>query len=255
MSIFKFLLNAIPRPLLIKVSYLTRPVISFLLRGKRYTDPIDGKKFRKFLPYGYESQRENVLAPSTLSLERHRFLWLYLKRKSSFFSNTQKVLHIAPEQCFFKRFKKQENLSYLTCDLHSPLADIKADICNLPLESNAFDVVFCNHVLEHVNDDKKAMQELFRVLKPGGFGIFQVPQDLNRHKTYEDFKITSPQERKKHFGQYDHVRIYGEDYFEKLRDIGFEVSEIKCTDIATEDEINNYRLMKNEILPVCKKPD
>lgn len=255
MSIFKFLLNTIPRPLLIKVSYFTRPVISFLLRGKSYTDPIDGKKFRKFLPYGYESQRENVLAPSTLSLERHRFLWLYLKRKSSFFSNTQKVLHIAPEQCFFKRFKKQENLSYLTCDLHSPLADIKADICNLPLESNAFDVVFCNHVLEHVNDDKKAMQELFRVLKPGGFGIFQVPQDLNRHKTYEDFKITSPQERKKHFGQYDHVRIYGEDYFEKLRDIGFEVSEIKCTDIATEDEINNYRLTKNEILPVCKKPD
>jgi ubiquinone/menaquinone biosynthesis C-methylase UbiE len=143
----------------------------------------------------------------------------------------------------------------LTCDLYSPLADIKADICNLPMKSNAFDVVLCNHVLEHVNDDKKAMQELFRILKPGGFGIFQVPLDLSRHKTYEDFKITSPQQRKKHFGQYDHVRIYGKDYFEKLRYIGFEVSEIKCSDIATEDEINNYRLMKNEILPVCKKPD
>jgi SAM-dependent methyltransferase len=253
MSVFKFLLNTIPRPLLIKASYLTRPVISFLLSGKNYTDPIDGKTFRKFLPYGYESQRDNALAPSSLSLERHRFLWLYLNRKTSFFSSTQKVLHIAPEQCFFKRFKKQENLSYLTCDLHSPLADLKADICNLPLESNAFDVVFCNHVLEHIHDDKKAMQELFRVLKPGGFGFFQVPQDLNRQKTYEDAKITSPKERKKHFGQYDHVRIYGQDYFEKLRAIGFEVSEIKCSDIATEEEINKYRLIKNEILPVCKK--
>lgn len=230
------------------------PLISFLLRGKTYTDPIDGKTFRKFLPYGYEAQRKNVLAPSTLSLERHRFLWLYLKRRTSFFSTPQKVLHIAPEQCFFKRFKKQKNLSYLTCDLHSPLADLKADICNLPLESNTFDVVFCNHVLEHVNEDKKAMQELFRVLKPGGYGIFQVPQDLNRTSTYEDFKITSPKERQKHFGQYDHVRIYGIDYFEKLRKVGFEVTEIKCSELADRNEIIDYCLMKNEILPVCKKP-
>ena len=170
MSLFKLALNIIPRPFLIKMSYLAQPFVSFYLRGDTYTDPIDGKSFRKFLPYGYGVQRENVLAPGTLSLERHRLLWLYLK-STTFFSEPKKVLHVAPEQCFYKLFRKQENLDYLTTDLFSPLADVKADICNLPFESNSYDIIFCNHVLEHIEDDKKAMQELLRVLKPGGMGI------------------------------------------------------------------------------------
>ena len=87
-------------------------------------------------------------------------------------------MHIAPEQCFLKLFKKQRNLEYITADLESPIADVKADICNLPFEDNSFDLIFCNHVLEHIPNDKKAMQELFRVLKKGGFGIFKIPQDI-----------------------------------------------------------------------------
>jgi len=253
MSIFKLVLNTIPRPWLIKASYWIRPLLCLYLKGNRYTDPIDGKHFRKFLPYGYEDQRENVLAPSTLSLERHRLLWLYLKTKTPFFSKPLKVLHVAPEQCFHKRFKSQANLEYLTTDLFSPLADVKADICNLPFKNEAYDVVFCNHVLEHVEDDKKAMEELYRVLKKGGFGIFQIPQDLNRDKTYEDKSITNPNDRKKHFGQYDHVRIYGKDYFDKLRAVGFTVEEVKCNAIATTDQIERYRLSADEILPICKK--
>ena len=252
MSLFKLALNTIPRPLLIKLSYWARPFVSFYLKGNTYTDPIDGKSFKKFLPYGYGVQRENVLAPGTLSLERHRLLWLYLQ-STDFFKNNKTVLHVAPEQCFYKLFKKQKNLQYLTTDLYSPLADVKADICNLPFEDNSYDVVFCNHVLEHIEDDKTAMQELFRVLKPGGFGIFQIPQELDREKTYEDFSITNPEERKKHFGQYDHVRIYGQDYFDKLRTIGFTVEEIKSTDISTVEEIEKYRLSPSEILPVCRK--
>lgn len=252
---FKYLLNTIPRPILIRLSLIIRPVLAFILKGKNYTDPIDGKSFRMFLPYGYGNQRNNVLSPSTLSLERHRLLWLYLKEKTNFFTSKEKlnVLHFAPEQEFYKRFKKQQNLNYTTTDLLSPLADVKADICNLPFKDNSFDVVFCNHVLEHISDDTKAMKELYRVMKPKGWGIFQVPQDLSMAITFSDDTISNPKERAKIFGQYDHVRIYGRDYFDKLRSIGFTVIEENFTENFTSEEIKKYALAKGEILPVCYK--
>ncbi|MDP5092807.1 MAG: class I SAM-dependent methyltransferase, partial [Polaribacter sp.] len=157
-KLFKKILNTVPRPWLIKMSYLVRPMIAFYLKGNKFTDPIDGKSFRKFLPYGYGKQRENALSPSTLSLERHRLMWLYLQNETDFFSSDKKLktLHIAPEQCFLTLFKKQQNLEYITSDLESPIADVKADICDLPFEDNSFDVIFCNHVLEHIPDDTKA---------------------------------------------------------------------------------------------------
>ncbi|WP_339341732.1 methyltransferase domain-containing protein [uncultured Polaribacter sp.] len=255
MKIFKSILNTIPRPWLIKASYIVRPVISWYLRGDKFTDPIDGRSFRKFLPYGYGKQRENALSPSTLSLERHRLMWLFLKDNTTFFTATKKlkVLHIAPEQCFLDIFRKQQNLNYITSDLESPIADVKADICDLPFKENEFDVVFCNHVLEHISNDTKAIQELYRVLKPGGFGIFQIPQDLSKAITFEDNTITDRKERAKLFGQYDHVRVYGRDYFDKLRSIGFKVDEVDYTKKITLDKIEKYCLMKNEILPVCYK--
>jgi len=238
---------------LIKVSYWVRPFISFYLKGTTFTDPIDGKSFRKLLPYGYGTQRSNALSPSTLSLERHRLLWLYLKNETDFFTSPKKVLHIAPEQCFLKLFKNQQNLDYTTADLYSPIADVKADICDLPFDENTFDVVFSNHVLEHIENDKKAMSELFRVLKPGGMGIFQIPQDLTLEKTYEDFSIISKEDRKKHFGQYDHVRVYGSDYFDKLRSVGFTVNEIDYSKTISIELMTKYCLVKGEILPVCYK--
>ena len=255
MKIFKSILNTIPRPWLIKASYIVRPVISWYLRGDKFTDPIDGRSFRKFLPYGYGKQRENALSPSTLSLERHRLMWLFLKDNTTFFTATKKlkVLHIAPEQCFLDIFRKQQNLNYITSDLESPIADVKADICDLPFKENEFDIVFCNHVLEHISNDTKAMQELYRVLKPGGFGIFQIPQDLSKAITFEDNTITDRKERAKLFGQYDHVRVYGRDYFDKLRSIGFKVDEVDYTKKITLEKIEKYCLMKNEILPVCYK--
>lgn len=275
-KIFKLILNTIPRPILIRLSYVARPILAFLLRGKTYTDPIDGKRFRMFLPYGYGTQRNNVLSPSTLSLERHRLLWLYLKNETDFFkseldsdsvhqnkitvrlrdaktNSALKVLHFAPEQAFYKLFRNQKNIEYTTTDLLSPLADVKADICNLPFGDNAYDVIFCNHVLEHIPDDTKAMQELFRVLKPGGMGIFQIPQDLNRAATFSDDSITDQKERAKIFGQYDHVRIYGRDYFDKLRSIGFEVNEVDYTANISADLVKKYCLAPGEIIPVCTK--
>ena len=253
MSIFKLVLNTIPRPLLIKLSYFARPFFQLTLKGNKYQDPIDGKSFRKFLPYGYENQRENVLSPSTLSLERHRLLWLYLQRETGFFRDNLKVLHFAPEQAFYSRFRKLKNLHYTTTDLNSPLADVKADICNLPFEDNCYDFILCNHVLEHIPNDTKAMKELYRVLKPGGTAILQIPQDLSRETTFEDNTITSQKERAKIFGQYDHVRVYGRDYFNKLRAIGFIVEEVDYSATLTSEEIDRYRIAKGEIIPVCRK--
>lgn len=252
-NLFKLALNKIPRPVLIRISYLVRPFLKIYLKGTRYTDPIDGSGFRKFLPYGYENQRENVLSPSTLSLERHRLLWLYLKNETDFFSAKHKVLHFAPEQAFYKRFRKLSNLNYTTTDLNSPLADVKADICDLPFKDESFDFILCNHVLEHIPDDEKAMQELYRILKPGGTAILQIPQELDRAETFQDDSITDPRERAKIFGQYDHVRVYGRDYFDKLRYIGFKVQEADYTSKLSEVEIEKYRLAKGEIIPVCHK--
>ena len=252
MKLFKVILNRVPRPLLIKLSYVVRPFIAFYLKGNKYTDPIDNKSFRKFLPYGYEVQRQNVLSPSTLSLERHRLLWLYLTNETNFFTSKKKVLHMAPEQCFLTRFRKL-NHDYVTADIDSPIADVTADIINLPFNDNSFDVIFCNHVLEHVQDDTKAMKELFRVMKKGGMGIFQVPQDLNRNVTFEDNSITNPKERAKIFGQYDHVRVYGRDYFDKLRSIGFEVKEVNYSQKISSKLSSKYRLMEGELLPVVFK--
>ncbi len=252
-KLFKFILNTIPRPLLIRLSFIAQPLLALALKGDKFTDPIDGKSFKSFLPYGYGTQRNNVLAPGTLSLERHRLLWLYLQNETNFFSSPKKVLHFAPEQAFYKRFRNQKNLDYTTTDLLSPLADVKADICNLPFDDNCYDIILCNHVLEHIPDDLKAMQELYRVLKPGGMGIFQIPQDLNRESTFEDNSITDRNERAKIFGQYDHVRVYGRDYFDKLRSVGFKVVEEDYTKKLSVEEVEKFCLAKGEIIPVCYK--
>jgi SAM-dependent methyltransferase len=254
-KLFKLILNTIPRPLLIRLSYAVRPILAFALKGNTFTDPIDGKSFRMFLPYGYGKQRNNALSPSTLSLERHRLLWLYLKNETDFFTSTakKKVLHFAPEQAFYKLFRNQKNIQYTTTDLFSPLADVKADICDLPFEDNSYDIIFCNHVLEHIPDDTKAMQELFRVLKPGGMAILQIPQELARATTFADDSITDQKERAAIFGQYDHVRIYGRDYFDKLRSIGFTVIEEDYTHKIAPELVEKYCLAKGEIIPVCFK--
>ncbi len=257
-KVFKIILNTVPRPILIRLSYIVRPILAFFLRGNNFTDPISDKSFKSFLPYGYGNQRNNVLSPATLSLERHRLLWLYLQNETDFFSSEslterKKVLHFAPEQCFLKRFRKLKNLDYTTTDLLSPIADVKADICDLPFEDNSYDIILCNHVLEHIPDDTKAMQELYRVMKPGGYGVFQIPQDLSRESSFEDNSITNPKERARIFGQYDHVRVYGRDYFDKLRSIGFKVDEVDYTATLSEENIEKYCLAKGEIIPVVYK--
>ena len=254
-KIYKFLLNKLPRPLLIRLSYPFKKVAPLLYKGDNVECPVCGKSFRKFLSYGADIvHRENVLCPNDLTLERHRLMWLYLKDHSDFFTAKDvKVFHIAPEQCFHGLFKKQANIDYLTADLESPLADMHFDLHEIPLEDNRFDVVFCNHVMEHVVDPIRCMQELLRVMKPGGWAIMQVPQDWSIEETYEDPSITSPEEREKHFWQKDHVRLFGRDYPEWLKRAGFEVEEFKASEVYGDDLVERYRLSKDEILYIASK--
>lgn len=251
--IASFLLNKIPRPMLINLSIFLRPLIYQFFKGNNFTDPIDGKSYRKFLPYGYGKQRENALSPGTLSLERHRQMWLFLQNETDFFTKNYKVLHIAPEQEFLRKFKKMKNLDYTSADLFSPIVDVKADILDLPFEDESFDVIFCNHVLEHIEDDRKAMSELYRVMKKGGWGILQVPMKNSLEKTYEDFTITDPKERQKHFGQYDHVRWYGMDYFDRLKSVGFDAEANFYSQKFSDADIKKFGLNRNEILPIVRK--
>jgi ubiquinone/menaquinone biosynthesis C-methylase UbiE len=204
------------------------------------------------MPYGNKGS-DNRLCPNCLSLERHRLLWLFLQKKTNFFTANLKVLHIAPEQAFLSRFKKLSNMEYVTADLESPLADIKLDITQMPLPDNAFDVVICNHVLEHITDDNKAMREVLRVLKPNGWAILQVPLDISQTETYEDEKITDRQERELIFGQYDHVRVYGLDYKNRLVNAGFKVEKCEFVKEYSEAEINRFRFDKTESIYLCKK--
>jgi SAM-dependent methyltransferase len=255
-KIYSYLLNKLPRPLLIRLSYLFTKISPILYKGNKYECPVCGKTSRKFLSYGTKvSHRENVLCPHDLTLERHRLMWLYLQRKSAFFSaENLSLLHIAPEQCFLPYFKNQKNLNYLTADLVSPIADMHFDLHDIPLENNRFDVIFCNHVLEHVQDSNKCMSELFRVMKPGGWGIFQVPQDMNRTDTYEDWSITSEADRELHFLQKDHVRLFGANYPEKLVEVGFEYEEFTAISLVGEKDADRFRLSTTEILYIFKKP-
>lgn len=231
------------------MSLIISRVIAVFLIGNKVECPVCGGHFSKFLPYGYTKAtgRDNALCPKCLSLERHRLMWLYLNDKTDFFSNKLKVLHIAPEQCFYKRFRALPNLDYTTADLESPIADVHFDVQEIPFAEESYDVVICNHVLEHVTDDKKAMNEIYRVLKPNGFAILQVPMDTENPNTMEDPSVTDPKERERLYRQKDHVRLYGLDYADKLSKVGFSVSQSQYAKEISSDLAEKYRLPMNEI--------
>ena len=251
-KIIKFLVRKIPRPILIKFSFLFSKLISFFYKGNNVTCPVCENSFRKFLPYGNKGL-DNRLCPACLSLERHRLMWLFLKNKSNFFSEEIKLLHIAPEQPFLKPFRQLKNIDYTTADLVSPIADVKLDIQNIPFDDDSFDTVFANHVLEHIPDENKALTEVYRVLKPGGWAIMQVPLDVKRDVTYEDNSVTSQAEREKHFGQYDHLRLHGLDFPERLKKGGFDVEIIDMVNELGIEKAEYYRLDKTEKIYLCRK--
>jgi SAM-dependent methyltransferase len=240
--------------LLHKSYYSSLPVRSLFYLGDRFSCPCCGGSFKEFISVKPGMVvLTNEQCPRCDSWRRHRVLWLYLKNHTNFFREPLKVLHFAPEYCLQKKFKKQPNLDYLSADLFSHLAMTKIDITDIPHRDNTFDVILCSHVLEHIPDDRKAMKELLRVLKPNGWAILQVPIDRKRDKTFEDPTVTSPEERERLFWQHDHVRLYGRDYQDRLRDAGFVVEVNNCVKDLEDEIIEKYRLDKREDIYLCKK--
>ncbi len=248
-KLISLLIRYVPRKYLQRVASSGLKVVSIFYRGSNVTCPICEKSFTKFLPYGRINPRPNALCPNCLSLERHRLIWLYLKEKTNFFDQKLQVLHIAPEACYIKRFEKQHGDNYITADIESPLAKVKMDIHAIPFEKNTFDVVLCNHVLEHVKDDIKGMSEIHRVLKPGGFSIMQIPFfNPVPEKTFEDATITDPKEREKIFGQDDHVRKYGNDYSQRINQSGLKAVEEQFVNEMSDEARKRYGLVKGEVI-------
>ena len=185
-----------------------------------------GGTFRSFMPYGNAIVRENARCPRCFSAERNRMVLHFLRNRTNVFTEALSVLLFAPESGVERHLKKCPKLEYVTADLEGWRAREKMDITDILRGDGAFDVVLCSHVLEHVPEDRKAMREIFRVLKPGGFAILQVPLYEDMDETYENWSVTTPEERLEHFDQRDHVRKYGMDYFDRLRESGFVVNRV-----------------------------
>ncbi|PIB36376.1 SAM-dependent methyltransferase [Reichenbachiella sp. 5M10] len=252
-QLISFVLKKVPRKYLQLFSHFALKVVALFYKGNTVECPVCEAHFAKFVPYGRVA-RANALCPNCLALERHRLMWLYLREKTDFFVRDKEILHIAPEICFIKRFESIHGNRYITADLESPLAKVKMDIHQMPFEDDRFDVAFCNHVMEHVDDDIQSMRQIHRVLKPGAWAIIQIPIfEPQADETYEDDSITDPKERERIFGQDDHVRLYGKDYPERLRAAGFDVVEDDYVMTLSSEVQQRYALPVDEIIYLCKK--
>ena len=248
-KLISILIRYVPRVYLQRFSGIGLKFLGLFYAGNNVQCPICDSHYRSFLPYGRINPRSNALCPSCLSLERHRLLWVYLKAKTDFFHKKLSVLHIAPEQCFMNQFEKIHGEGYITADIESPLAKIKMDIHVMPFSENTFDVVLCNHVLEHVRDDIKAMSEIYRVLKPGGWAILQVPFFAPvPETTIEDASISDPRARERAFGQDDHVRKYGKDYPLRISKSGLKAIEEKFGMELSSGDVARLGISAREVI-------
>ena len=202
--------------------------------------PICTSTVRRFGEFGVEA-RPNASCPICGSLERHRLAWLFLQQRTDIFDRRPKrLLHFAPEGSFAQRLQRVEGLHYLSADLAAANAMVRLDIGRLPVRDSYFDAVYCSHVLEHVCDDRAAMREVCRVVKSDGWVIFQVPISVER--TLEDPAVTDPQERLHLFGQEDHVRRYGADFVERLRESGFAAREVTGAELVEARRLEHFAL-------------
>jgi len=220
-------------------------------RGKHYCAVCESN-VRRFLPFG-DPPREYAMCPICGSLERHRLDWLMFTEYTDLFDCSPKaMLHVAPEKFFSERFQKIWNLDYLSADLNNPKAMVKMDVTNIAYPDNTFSIIYCSHVLEHIPNDVKAISEFYRVLKPGGWAVLQVP--VSADKTYEDPTIVEPEERKKHFGQWDHVRLCGPDYIDRMKWAGFDAECLRATDIVKETDCARMGFSSDRLIFFCRKP-
>lgn len=236
---------------------LKNKLLKIALKGNNVLCPCCGARFITFLPAGIK-KRSNAKCIHCGSLERHRTLWLYLHEHSNIFNSKINMLHIAPEKLLYLKFKTLNNINYHPIDLNPDKYDygfktIKMDASEMSYDDSTFDVIICNHVLEHIPDDKKAMKEMHRVLKPEGWAILNVPINTNAEQTIEDPLILDPEKRLELFGQPDHVRIYGRDYMDRLTEAGFKVKVIDYVSQFNQDQQFQYGLKPNEYIYFCTK--
>lgn len=228
-----------------------RFAFSIFYYGKGRWCPVCEKSSRKFRTFG-NPPREDAECSFCGALERHRFVWLYFSKMTNLFDEAQKImLHVAPEQSFESKLRKCLGQDYITADLLNPEAMVKMDITDIQYSDEYFDVIYCSHVLEHVQDDKKALREFFRVLKKGGWAILLVP--ITTDKTFEDSSIVEPSERLRVFGQADHVRRYGPDYIDRLNEAGFKVQVNYASDLFEKKEITSMGLSPDDKIYYCTK--
>lgn len=262
----KIIKTILPRSIYTSLKKAYYYIASLRFVGNKFECPLCGGKFSMLLPEGVDvpvlkekqviggGYRLSSKCPRCFSIERERMLYLYLnKAKQDIFSRNIKLLHVAPEENLGYKLKSCPNIDYLSVDIDSPLVDMQMDITNITHDDDTYDVIICNHVLEHILDDIKAMRELYRVLKKGGFAILQVPLSYSMEKTFEDSAITSCEDRKDIFGQKDHVRIYGKDYTLRLEKAGFTVNEIDCAKEFDPSWELKYGLLKGENIFLCSK--
>ncbi len=222
----------------IEMRVVPKTVRKMLNRGAERFCPVCQSEVRGFRTFGMPV-RTNAQCPVCYSLERHRLLWMYLRQHTDLFDGRAKrILHVAPEPQLSRHLQSLPGVEYVSADMEKGKAMVVADVTQLPFGAGEFDVIFCNHVLEHVPDDRKAMAEFRRVLKPSGWAILQVP--IRGHETYEDPSVTDPKERERLFGQWDHVRIYGSDYVRRLESAGFRV---KVEPFASTLSVSDARRM------------
>lgn len=240
-------------------------------RGSDYYCPFCKNNFRKLLPGGFDldvitkyeiiggGRRMNNVCPRCYSTDRDRLLYLFFTYKSDLLNSKKKVFHVAPSGALKSYLSSLNELEYYTGTKHHDgfyyAKNIEIhDITQLSFETGKFDVVICNHVLEHVIDDRTAMKEIYRVLKPGGWAVLQVPLSKQIDQTYEDDSITEPADREKYFGQFDHVRIYGPDYINRLEGTGFKVKTYNpYSENWDVSDIEKFAINKKEDVYVAYK--
>jgi SAM-dependent methyltransferase len=181
------------------------------------------------------------------SRERHRLLHLWITEGGGDRLTGKRILHFAPEKSFMARMRGNE--LYETADLMQPGVTHRVDITDTKLPAAAYDVVLANHVLEHIPDDRAAMREIHRLLKPGGLALLTVPINATR-PTYENPSIATAPERWAHFSAHDHVRYYGTDFADRLAEAGFQVETFR---VSPEDEVR-HGLLRDEWITIARKP-
>ncbi len=223
--------------------------------GTRYRCPCCNRSFRSFSgQHGVLSTTTDGYCPRCNAKARHRRIWLHLQSHTELASHTTRLLEIAPWWSFARRFQEMPNIEYTGLDLEprGPHVTDIGDVVDMPFDASSYDTVICVHVLEHVDDDRAAISEIHRVLRPGGWALVTVPLNLDG-PTIEDPLITDSAERKRLFGEPSHVRFYGLDVRDRLEQAGFlvDVDLAANLPVATRER---YGLRDDENIFTCRKP-